>query len=636
MPKSAPSKISVDELNRKLADLSVPEEELAKYFEADEERSTPTRPVLKLNEKTVQVPPASDAQGRARSAALLNSANFISRLRREARFNAVVAGGEYKGPLIAAEGDSWFQYPIILKDVIDHVFDDYAVYCRSEAGDTLENMVRRGEYLDALERTGGQLLLLSGGGNDLVAGGNLAEHLRDFDRSLAPAEHLLPSFDGILNSAIANIERIVRDVGRAFPNAAVICHGYDYTIPANGKWLGKPMKKRGISDTKIQKAIAEEMVNRFNTRLRAFATQAPRVTYVDCRNAVGDSRWHDELHPTDEGYGAVAKRVKDEIKRVASGLAAGPTPPAGPGPSARARSRAREATRPEAAVAKGYSLHVGLNLVDPGHYEGWDGALTACEFDANDMADLARAIGYDAQVLLTKAATRMAVTKMIGDAAKKMRPGDIFLLSYSGHGGQVPDYSGDEAADRPDDFTDETLCLFDGQLIDDELYTLWAKFPAGSRVVVLSDCCHSGSNIKARMIDDMLSASPAPDRRPRVMPLAVSARVARRNRAFYRDVASKAAAVWVGGPATREMALPIGASVRLISACQDNQVALDGLTNGLFTGRLLETWGDGAFRGNYGAFHQKILDRMPPDQTPNHYGVGQRSAAFDAQRPFDI
>ncbi len=64
------------------------------------------------------------------------------------------------------------------------------------------------------------------------------------------------------------------------------------------------------------------------------------------------------------------------------------------------------------------------------------------------------------------------------------------------------------------------------------------------------------------------------------------------------------------------MALPVAASVRLISACQDNQVAMDGLTNGLFTGRLLEAWGEGAFQGDYAAFHRAIVDRMPPEPDP--------------------
>lgn len=41
-------------------------------------------------------------------------------------------------------------------------------------------------------------------------------------------------------------------------------------------------------------------------------------------------------------------------------------------------------------MAKGISLHIGLNSVDPVHYQGWDGKLAACEFDAKDMVALAR------------------------------------------------------------------------------------------------------------------------------------------------------------------------------------------------------------------------------------------------------
>ena len=126
MAKDDLPKISVDELSRRMADLSVPEEELAMFFEVDEEASTPTRPVLKLNPETVEIPPPSDLEGRARSAQLLNGANFISRLRREARFQRMVADG-YAGPLLAAEGDSWFQFPFVLKDVIDWTFERFAV-----------------------------------------------------------------------------------------------------------------------------------------------------------------------------------------------------------------------------------------------------------------------------------------------------------------------------------------------------------------------------------------------------------------------------------------------------------------------------------------------------------------------------
>ncbi len=41
-------------------------------------------------------------------------------------------------------------------------------------------------------------------------------------------------------------------------------------------------------------------------------------------------------------------------------------------------------------MAKGLALTIGLNAVDPRHYEGWSGKLNACEADARDMADIAR------------------------------------------------------------------------------------------------------------------------------------------------------------------------------------------------------------------------------------------------------
>jgi hypothetical protein len=53
-------------------------------------------------------------------------------------------------------------------------------------------------------------------------------------------------------------------------------------------------------------------------------------------------------------------------------------------------------------MAKGISLHIGLNSVDPKQYEGWDGALAACEFDAKDMQAIARKRKFTAKLLLSK------------------------------------------------------------------------------------------------------------------------------------------------------------------------------------------------------------------------------------------
>jgi metacaspase-1 len=139
-------------------------------------------------------------------------------------------------------------------------------------------------------------------------------------------------------------------------------------------------------------------------------------------------------------------------------------------------------------MSTGISLHIGLNAVDPQHYQGWSGVLAACELDANDMTMIAKKAGFQPTTLLTKKASRQAVTNALTDASRALKAGDIFFLTYSGHGGQVPDTDGDEP-----DGLDETWCLFDGELIDDEIYHYLGLFAAGVRILVLSDSCHSGS-----------------------------------------------------------------------------------------------------------------------------------------------
>ena len=298
------------------------------------------------------------------------------------------------------------------------------------------------------------------------------------------------------------------------------------------------------------------------------------------------------------------------------------------------------------------SLHLGLNTVSPAAYAGWDGLLAACEFDANDMAALARGQGMKPTVLLTKKATRAALLAQMRKAAKALKAGDLFFLSYSGHGGQVPDTNRDEP-----DRKDETWCLFDGQLIDDELYFELSRFAAGVRVLVLSDSCHSGSVTRART-----PPPPPPGQRTKLMPDAVALRVYDANKTFYDqlqanvakqvDVARQLAArppadpdaalaqvaqVALTGPAAQATAL-VGAfkpAVLLISGCQDNQSSMDGEHNGAFTEKLLQVWNHGRFSGSYASFHARIRAAMPASQSPNLFALGP-AAAFVQQAPFSV
>lgn len=277
---------------------------------------------------------------------------------------------------------------------------------------------------------------------------------------------------------------------------------------------------------------------------------------------------------------------------------------------------------------RGHSLHIGLDGLDPGHYDGWSGPLRACEADAEDMKAIAAGAGFRTSILCkTRDATRERIIGEIQKAAAELRSRDLFLLSYSGHGGQVRDVNGDE-----DDFEDETWCLYDGQLLDDELYLLWQRFRPGVRVLVFSDSCHSGS--VTRMISDsrlshaVEPSTVGPEGAPRfrAMPSEVAWRVYDHNRAFYDGLQDRI-------PGTRG---PLAATVRLLSGCRDDQLSGDGAFNGVFTAALLRAWNRGAFQGDYRAFHETILGLMPGDQTPQHSVIGAPDPAFDRERPFTI
>jgi hypothetical protein len=629
------AKITVEQLMAKMSDPMADQGELAKYFIVDEEQSRAFAPRLTLNPSTVQIPRGADAE--VRSAAAMNSANWFARLSRRRRFNAVLAGG-YDGPIIVAEGDSWFQYPLLLKDTIDYVMDRYAVLCSSAAGDLLKNMADKQEYMGALQETGARILLLSGGGNDLVAGGALASHLEEYDPDLKPEDYLLPSFHALLDEALTHYGRMFRQVREGFPDVSILCHGYDYPVPNRDRWLGKPMESRGIRDRSLQKAIAVCMMDDFNRRLRRLAKTMPNVTYIDCRGVVGDHRWHDGLHPTDEGYGDVATRFLREIGALANARSGTPVVIGGPFGTANELTRALGAP---AVIAggkpRGISLHVGLNTVDPGHYDGWDGRLAACEADALAMEALAAHEGFGTERILTSDATRTNVTEQIRRAASELKGGDMFLLTISGHGGRIPDFNQDEDHDG-DEKMDETLCLYDFQLADDELYMLWSEFRAGVRVLVVPDTCHSGSMIKFGQ-----TAPAALFGRPmtmpagvRAMPLWVEDRVWRANEAAYRE-ASRSYSALKESVLTNPLSSPVKASVLNLGACKDEQFAMDGAQYGAFTGALLRVWDEGRFRGDYRAFRAAIDSEIgSASQTPQLFERLVREPNFVHDRPFTL
>ena len=133
------------------------------------------------------------------------------------------------------------------------------------------------------------------------------------------------------------------------------------------------------------------------------------------------------------------------------------------------------------------ALCIGIN-----DYPGTDSDLSGCVNDAADWAAALGARGFAVTQLIDREATKAAMAAAIGELVGSSVKGDTAVISYSGHGTWVPDDSGDEP-----DARDEALCPWDigsGQvLLDDEVHELFLLRPAGVRILLISDSCHSGS-----------------------------------------------------------------------------------------------------------------------------------------------
>jgi len=147
------------------------------------------------------------------------------------------------------------------------------------------------------------------------------------------------------------------------------------------------------------------------------------------------------------------------------------------------------------------SLLVGLN------YEGTDCELGGCENDVlNIKSMLILDFGYkngDIKVLMdkdikiynqktTECKKENTIIRELKYMFKGCKAGDSFYFHYSGHGTSVPDNDGDE-----EDGMDEAIVLVienkDYIIRDDDINEVLMSLPKGVSVVLVFDCCMSGT-----------------------------------------------------------------------------------------------------------------------------------------------
>ena len=333
-------RVSMRELTDMMRDPGIDEAELRPYFKGAPELAKPFSPGIIPNPERVDIaPPRDNVEG----AMAMSWANGLSRMRRQAAFQARIASGDRK-PVLVSEGDSWFQFPVLLSDVIDGLSGDYNVWSVDSAGDTLQNMVfDSAEYMQALRRNAGNVkaFLFSGGGNDIIGEDGrgksvITQILKRFQAGQPAGWYLgTPALEQKLRFIEDCYRRVLDNVAREFPDLPVVCHGYDYALPGGGpgetrnpswaavdKWLGRPMREElGIEDPALQRAIVHELIDRLNLVLQrlcgaSYPTGLFRnAWHVDVRGTVG-ARWADELHPTDAGFATVSGLFDGTLRKA--------------------------------------------------------------------------------------------------------------------------------------------------------------------------------------------------------------------------------------------------------------------------------------------------------------------------------
>lgn len=148
------------------------------------------------------------------------------------------------------------------------------------------------------------------------------------------------------------------------------------------------------------------------------------------------------------------------------------------------------------------AVHIGIN------YYGSENQLAGCQDDVDDLEAYLKNRGYteitilkddenDTNHELPTCPTKDNILATLKKAIADTKSGDTLFVQYSGHGSQLDDQNGDEK-----DGQDECICPVDfdwnktddGFIRDDDLHEILVKgLPAGAKLRVLFDSCHSGS-----------------------------------------------------------------------------------------------------------------------------------------------
>lgn len=283
-------------------------------------------------------------------------------------------------------------------------------------------------------------------------------------------------------------------------------------------------------------------------------------------------------------------------------------------------------------TATTYALLVGIDAYQPPV-----GRLRGCVSDIEALAELLQARAADparlqVRMLRDDQATRAAVVAAFREHLGRAGAPDTALFYYSGHGSHAP--APPELWAVEPDHELETLVLYDSRqpggwdLADKELAALIAEVAgSGAHVLVVLDCCHSGSGTREARVAQLLTRlAPADDR-------------TRPIETFVLPAAQSGAAQGPPGPAVRGAATwqQAAAPHVLLAACRSGELAKEvsdeGRHHGAFSSALQRALREAGGVVTYREVHRwaaAVVRNRVEEQSPQL----EVTAAGDLDRPF--
>jgi hypothetical protein len=213
-------------------------------------------------------------------------------------------------------------------------------------------------------------------------------------------------------------------------------------------------------------------------------------------------------------------------------------------------------------------------------YPGSVNDLQGCVNDATDWANLLQLNGFETKIILNKQATRNALLTELENLIKEAEAGDVIVFSYSGHGTNVLDTSGDE-----EDSYDEALYVYDDIILDDEIREIIRGVKTGVHLVVIADSCFSGTVTRV-----------APKGKPRYV---------------------KTDDIPVNAKSKKRLLSDEDMVEILLSGCGDNEYSYDakinGRWNGAFSATAIQIIKD---RLTYNEFYEAVRKILPSSDYP--------------------